>query len=134
MIPLLDAICSDLGPTELPRLAREGARAVMDVTFAGIYQRTMSMIATPQLYARFASRIWRSYYDTGDFTVVIHDARHAETRIRDWTAHHDLLCVMNIEAACAVFTTIGKRNVRTGRRACVSQGAPDCVFDTAWEA
>ena len=88
---------------------------------------------TPQLYARFATKVWQSYYDTGRFAVIISDEHTAESTVDDWVAHHPVICAMNGEAANAIYEAMGKHGVSTERPECVSRGDPRCRFVTVWE-
>jgi len=129
---LLDGLTANTSRAQRESLARQGSREVMNVTLRGIYKRLMSMLLTPQLYARFAGKIWRSYYDTGVFEVVIENDNTANCTVADWAAHHEMMCNMNIEAASAIYEAMGKHNVRTERPECVGRGDPLCRFITTW--
>ncbi len=130
---LLDRMTAGLEPAARAQLAQEGAQAVMGVTLRGIYAKLMAMFVTPQLYARFADRLWSSYFDSGEVTVSIVNPTTAESTVRDWGAHHEVMCLMNTEAATLIYTAMGLRGVRTERRECVDHGAAQCRFVTTWQ-
>ena len=91
------------------------------------------MFLSPAIYARFAHKLWQSYYEGGEFVVKIAaDGKRADCTVKDWGAHHPLMCAMNIEAATAIYAAMGQKGVSTTRIACVDEGAPLCHFVTTW--
>jgi hypothetical protein len=129
---LIDGLTAGMSPKERDTLAVQAARAVMGSTLRGIYARLMELFVTPQIYARFAQTLWRSYYENGDFTVVIADAQTAECTIRGWQAHHPFICDLNREAATVIYEGMGLARVSTERTHCVARGDPHCRFITRW--
>jgi hypothetical protein len=114
-------------------LAQEAARVVMDVTLHGIYKAIVRAFVSPSLYAKFATKLWQSYYDSGDFKVVIaEDGHSAECTVRNWTGHHPFVCDMNITAATAIYEAMGQKGVSTRRASCIGEGGPFCRYVTAW--
>jgi hypothetical protein len=114
-------------------LAQEAARAVMDVTLHGIYKAVVRAFVSPTLYAKFATKLWRSYYDSGDFKVVItEDGHSADCTIGNWSGHHPFVCAMNITAATAVYQAMGQKGVATQRVACIDEGGSLCRYITTW--
>lgn len=65
--------------------------------------------------------------------MTITNANTADCTIADWDAHHPVICLMNWEAATAIYQAMGQRNVKTERVACVRHGRPACHFRTTWE-
>jgi hypothetical protein len=129
---LLDALVDSRDAAERSRMAEEGARAIMSATLRGLYRLLFDWLATPERYARFADRLWRSYYDSGELEVVQADPTRAVSTIRNWPSHHPLLCEMHRHAADEIYTAMGCDGVSVRRESCVSQGDPECRFVTTW--
>jgi hypothetical protein len=130
---LLDEIVRGRSAAEVRVLATEGSRAVMDTTLRGLYRTLFTWMATPERYARHAHRLWNTYYDSGVFEVTpLPDGRGAVTVVRDWRAHHPVICELNRGAAIAIYDAMGCREVECERTACVDEGAEECRFVTRW--
>ena len=105
---LLDGLTSSMSRQERYLLAQEASRVVMDITLKGIYKAVVRAFVSPTLYAKFATKLWQSYYDSGDFKVIIaEDGRSADCTIRNWSGHHWFVCDMNITAATAIYQSHG---------------------------
>jgi hypothetical protein len=71
---LLDAIIAGIDPDRRRESIERAADAVMRATLRGVYRILFEWLATPDRYARFADRLWRSYYDSGRASGL-HDPR-----------------------------------------------------------
>lgn len=131
MFSLLDVVGMGLGPAERIAVGERAADAVIRKTLHGVYRVLFGWLATPERYASFAERLWRSYYDTGTMAVVSTD-EHAVCTIRDWRSHSSLGCEMNRAAAMAIYRAMGCASVTTRRECCVGEGASECRFVTTW--
>ena len=130
---MLDGLTASMTRQTRFNLAQEAARAVMDVTLHGIYKAVVRAFVSPTLYAKFATKLWRSYYDSGDFKVIIaEDGLSATATIGDWSGHHPFVCDMNITAATAIYQAMGQKGVATQRVACIGEGEPLCRYVTTW--
>ncbi len=130
---LLDGLTASMTRQKRFELAQEAARVVMDVTLHGIYKAVVRAFVSPALYAKFATKLWKSYYDSGDFNVVIaEDGHSAAATISNWSGHHSFVCDMNIGAATAIYEAMGQKAVSTQRVACVAEGGPLCRYVTKW--
>jgi hypothetical protein len=129
---LLNRITDGMSPAQRSELASSGATAIMDATLRGIYARLVALFVTPEIYAKHAPKLWQSYYDHGDFLVTIHEGRRAECIIGGWTAHHPLLCEMNVTAANRIYEAMRLAGVETVRESCVGAGGQTCRFVTRW--
>jgi len=130
---LLDGLTVSMTRQARFALAQEAARVVMDVTLHGIYKAIVRAFVSPTLYAKFATKLWQSYYDSGDFKVIIAaDGRSADCTIRNWSGHHSFVCDMNIAAATAIYQAMGQNGVSTQRVACISEGESLCRYITYW--
>jgi hypothetical protein len=132
MFSLLDVVGTGLGAAERIAVGERAADAVIRKTLRGVYRVLFSWLATPERYASFAERLWRSYYDTGTMAVVSVGER-AVCTIRDWRSHSQLGCEMNRAAAMAIYRAMGCAGVTTRREACVGEGASECRFVTTWQ-
>jgi len=131
---LFDRVFEGLGPAERAELVDRSADAVMAATLHGVYQVLFKWLATPERYARFADRLWRSYYDTGVMHVVQNGPDMALCTITGWRSHHPAACDMNRAAAAAIYRAMGCRGVTTVRECCVADGARECRFVTTWSS
>jgi hypothetical protein len=131
---LFDVVFDGLDPDERRALVDRSADAVMAATLHGVYQVLFKWLATPERYARFAERLWSSYYDTGAMRVVQASPARAVCTITDWRSHHPAACDMNRAAAEAIYRAMGCRGVVTVRECCVTEGARECRFVTTWDA
>lgn len=130
---LLDAIVADAGREEYLALADGASAAIMRSTLRGVYRLLFEWLATPQRYARFCDRLWRSYHDTGTMQVEHDGPTRAICTIRAWSGHHPFVCAMCRSSAEVIYREMGCRNVHTERECCVAQGAESCRFVTQWE-
>jgi hypothetical protein len=128
---LLDELTRGLAPEERAKLAERASDAVMAATLHGIYKALFRLMATPERYAKYAPRLWTTYYDSGTVTIELSGNR-AESTIRNWSAHHPFMCELNRGAAGAIYRRMGCQNVHVQRIACIESGAPECRFVTTW--
>jgi hypothetical protein len=132
---LVDRMLEGVGVENRRTMATDAARHVMRATLHGVYRVLFEWIATPSRYARFASRLWASYYDSGEFNVVLDDSGlTAVCSVAGWKAHHPFMCELNLAAATEIYSAMGCRDVRTVRNRCVDDGDADCCFTTRWAA
>jgi hypothetical protein len=131
---LLEALTGSAEPAERARMAEQGAAAIMRGTLRGLYRVLFDWLATPARYARFADRLWRAYYDAGEFTVEQIGETRAVATIRAWPSHHPFLCEMHRHAAAEIYREMGCEDVQVRREACVAAGTDTCRFVTTWRA
>jgi hypothetical protein len=130
---ILDALTLDMSEDERLALTVEGSQAVMDHTLRGVYRSLFEWMANPERYARHGSKIWSTYYDSGDFAIEsFAEDRRAVCTIRDWSSHHPILCDMNRGASTAIYRAMGLPDANCIREACVSRGGSECRFVTTW--
>ncbi len=129
---LLDAVLAGIDPDHRRDSIGRAADAVMLRTLRGVYRILFEWLATPDRYARFADRLWRSYYDCGEMRVVQETPERALCTIHGWHSHSARLCDMNAAAAASIYRAMGCADVTTHRTACVDQGASECRFVTTW--
>jgi len=130
---LIDGLTASMTKQERFDLAQDAARAVMDVTLHGIYKAVVRAFVSPALYAKFATKLWTSYYDSGEFKVIISaDGNSADCTIRNWGGHHPFVCDMNLAAATAIYEAMGQIGASTKRVSCIVEGAGMCRYITTW--
>lgn len=129
---LLDAITAETPPAEYARMADAAADAVMGATLSGVYKLLFEWLATPERYARFCDRLWRSYHDTGTMRIVHTAPKRAECTITSWTGHHPFLCAVCRRSAEIIYREMGCVSVSTTRESCVAEGSDACRFVTQW--
>ena len=129
---LLDNMAAAVSPEERGELAREGARAIMDATLKGVYRWLFETMMTPERYGRNVQSLFRRYYDAGTMTKTpLQPAGHLSI-VRDWRAHHPMLCDFLAHTAEYVYAALGCRDVQVKRTACVDRGAGECRFEITW--
>jgi len=130
---LLDELTGSMSRQERFDLAQEASRAIMEATLQGMYKAIVRAFVSPNLYAKFATKLWQSYYDSGDFKVVITaDGHSADSTVKNWSGHHSFVCDMNLMAATAIYEAMGLKEVSSKRVSCIDEGAPYCHFITSW--
>jgi len=130
---LLDGLTASMTRQARFNLAQDAARVVMDITLRGIYKAVVRAFVSPTLYAKFATKLWQSYYDSGDFKVnIAEDGYSADCTIGNWSGHHSFVCDMNIAAATAIYQAMGQKAVSTERVACIGEGESLCRYITIW--
>jgi hypothetical protein len=130
---LLDGLTASMTRQQRFELAQRASRVVMEVTLHGIYRAVVRAFVSPTLYAKFATKLWTSYYDSGDFKVIIIDnGKSADCTISNWSGHHSFVCDMNVTAATAIYEAMGQKHVSTKRVACIGEGEPVCRYITTW--
>jgi len=134
MHALVEAIFMEIDARARVDSIERAADAVMRSTLRGVYRILFAWLASPERYARFADRLWRSYYDSGEMQVELVMSTTAVCTIRGWRAHHPRLCELNRAAASAIYRAMGCTDVTTRREACIDDGAEACRFVTTWSA
>jgi predicted hydrocarbon binding protein len=130
---LLDEIARGQSDATLYELGTAGSRAVMSATLSGLYRVLFQWMASPERYARYAPKLWGSYYDSGELDVqVMDDARGAISSVKRWRSHHRVICELNRGAALEIYAAMGCSQVTCERLACVDRGDTECRFVTRW--
>lgn len=129
---LLDSMARDWSLEQRRIFALEASDEVMRATLRGVYRLLFRMMATPERYAKHSPKLWRAYYDSGDFSVDQPEAGRAICRITEWNAHHPFACELNWGAAGAIYRAMGCRDVHVEREACVAGSERECRFVTTW--
>lgn len=131
---LLDALTEGMTDLQVQRLARDATRYVVERGTTGIYRFALRRLVTPELYALSVARLWRQWHTTGDREVEVTSPTTARSVVRRWPGHHPVLCTITIETMCAVLETMGCKEVRWERTACVSRdaGPRECVTLLEW--
>lgn len=129
---LIEAIFATIPEEDRARSIREGARFGVDQSTRGIYRFVVERL-TPDLYVRQIQRLWGMLHDNGSREIVMTSKTSCRSYTRDWPGHHPVLCAATVETMGAIFEVMGCTDVRSRRIACVSEGAPECVAELAWE-
>jgi hypothetical protein len=129
---LLEMATEGLGPRDRAAMVREGARQAVTATLKGIYQAIYRALATPELHARYTSRVWALYYNTGVVKGTMLGPNKSERTVHRWTGHHILLCETTAEALGVMHERMGLKGVSVARAACVDRGGPECRFVLTW--
>jgi hypothetical protein len=129
---ILDRVGEGLSEDELRVMLRDANRFVVKRNMNGVYRLFLSKLVTPEMYALAVPRLWGQLHTTGARRMTITSERSAESVVARWPGHHPILCTCTIETMCAIFETMGKREVAWERTACVSRGAKECVTILRW--
>ena len=129
---LVDSLLAGASAAERERIAREGADAVMKRTLRGVYKLLFDWMATPARYAKYAHKLWASYYDAGTLDISMPEPGLAVSVIADWRAHHPFVCDLNREASRAIYQAMKCKDVTCVRTHCVARGDAECRFVTRW--
>jgi hypothetical protein len=130
---ILDAHAMERTPEEMARFLHDANRGFIKTGAAkSVYRFFLRKLVTPEMYALCVPRFWKQWHSTGERRVKIIGRGLAESFVFNWAGHHPHLCTMTIETMCAVFETMGCKNVSWDRVECVSKGAPHCKTIVTW--
>lgn len=130
---MLDALAEGRTSQEVDRLARDASREVVKNGMNSVYRFLLEKLVSPEIYARMIPRLWHQLHSTGVRTMTILGEGEAESRITRWPGHHPALCALTNELMCAIFETMGCRNVRWERVRCITHdGGDTCVSRVTW--
>lgn len=129
---LFDALLADPDCPAREQLTHEIGRHVVSQTLGGVYELLFRWMATPERYARYAAKLWRSYYDHGTFEVRELGEHASQTTISGWEGHHAFLCELNVVAAAVLYEKMGCKGVEVKRTECVGEGGRACSFRVTW--
>lgn len=129
---LLDGLLAGHSAEERVRIARDGARAIIESTLKGVYRWLFEMMMSPDRYARSAQKLFSRYYEPGTMIKTpLGETGHLSV-VKDWTGHHRLLCDFLIHTADYVYAALGCRGVQVRRIACVGDRGEECRFEITW--
>jgi hypothetical protein len=129
---LLDVFSAGRSEAEIAQMAKEATRAGVVRGTNSVYRFVLARLVSPEIYARTVPRLWRQLHTTGERRVRILGPGEAESVVTRWHGHHPLLCTITIETMCALFESMGAKDVTWNRVACVSRGAEECVTRLSW--
>jgi hypothetical protein len=130
---VLDKLLVGLNMQDRSEAARAAARAMANATLDGVHRSLFELFGTPELYIRYAQKIWGMYYDRGTYEAEVVGHKRVLTSTRDWPGHHVFLCEAAIEVSAITFEKMGLKEVRGTRMACVAGGAPMCTALITWD-
>jgi hypothetical protein len=130
---LLDALIRGRTEAETQRLVTAGSEAALTRTLTGLHRTLMRVVASPRLHARFAQRLWSTYYDTGQVQSVCVNEHTQSITYTGWTSHHPMLCTMTTASDGVIFPMMGLSNVTVSPVECVADGATGCTHIVEWE-
>jgi len=129
--PLLDTLAEGRTDAEVRRMAHDSTRWILQNGTSSAYRFVLRTLVAPDIYALSVDRLWRQFHTTGRREVLT-SKTSSESKVLRWGGHHPVLCTITIETMCAVFETMGRKNVRWDRVECVSRGAKQCVTNLEW--
>ena len=129
---ILDVVSEGLAEKEIERMCRDSTRWIVQRGMTSVYRFALRRLITPEMYAASVPRLWRQLHTTGDREIKLTSKTSAESFVRSWPGHHAVLCTITVETMCAIFESMGKKNLRWKRSACVSRGGRECMTSLAW--
>lgn len=129
---LLDELLRGVPEDERLGMARGAAGVIMRSTLHGIYRVLFRLMATPELYVRFGSRLWSTHYDSGDLILELEEPTHLQATVRNWRGHHPFICQLNGAALVPIFSEMGCVDPNVNFEACVSRGDTECRYSLSW--
>lgn len=129
---LMDAMYERLSPRDADRLLRTGAQVALKSTLTGTHRAILRVVGSPSLHARFAQRLWRTYYDHGRVVSEVAAPDRQVISYYEWEAHHPMLCRFTTESDLVIFPAMGVKNVSVSQLACVSNGDEGCTHEVCW--
>ena len=128
----LDGLTVGMPPRERKRLAYAASQGAMSATLGGVHRALLRAAGTPDLHARFAQRLWDTYYSDGK--VGVRRVGPTESRVAhvNWSAHHPFLCDVTAASDLVIYAAMGLRNVTVDQVSCVTNGDGDCAHVVRW--
>jgi hypothetical protein len=130
---ILDALTEGASEAEIQRLAHDANRWIIRRGMGSVYRFALRRLVTPEMYAMSVPRLWRQLHTTGDREVIVKSKTSALSKVSRWGGHHPVLCTITIETMCAIFETMGCKDLVWKRTSCVSRGATECVTRLEWK-
>lgn len=130
---LLDAIVRGRTEAEVQRIVTAGIQVALTRTLTGLHRTLMRVVGSPKLHARFAQRLWSTYYDTGQVQSVCVNEHTQSITYTGWTSHHPVLCAMTTASDAVIFPLMGLSGVTVSQVSCVLDGAPGCTHLVEWQ-
>lgn len=128
---LLDVAFASMSAGERALFVRRSTEAVSGQMIRGVYGALFALLATPDRYVRHIQRAWSQLHNTGVREVILRSTE-AESIIREWPAHHPVLCMMVHATTHALFERMLGKPVEIEMLRCVSHGHADCMARLRW--
>jgi hypothetical protein len=128
-----DALTADLTQLQKQAMARAMAYEVMNNSLRGVHRMIFNIMATPERFVKYAQTLWDVHHDTGRLRMKQLSPTSAEAAVLDWPTHHPFACMMNHYSCLATYEAMGCFDL-SERRACISEGAPECVGVYYWRS
>ncbi|HEX6739715.1 MAG TPA: hypothetical protein VF310_15650 [Vicinamibacteria bacterium] len=111
---------------------REMGRASADYAMNTVY-RIFFKLGSPHFVVSRATRVWRTYYDTGEFTPRVSEPGHAVLDLSGFTEPVPELCERLIGWMSRSVELAGGKNLRSAHTLCLLRGDEVCRFEGWWE-
>jgi hypothetical protein len=111
---------------------RELGRASADDAMNTVY-RIFFKLGSPQFVVSRATRVWRTYYDSGEFNPVVAEPGRAILELSGFAEPVPELCERLIGWMSRSVELAGGKNLRSAHTLCVLRGDPVCRFEGWWE-
>jgi hypothetical protein len=111
---------------------REMGRASADYAMNAVY-RIFFKLGSPQFVVARATRVWRTYYDTGELKPLVAEPGHAVLELSGFTEPMPELCERLIGWMSRSVELAGGKNLRSAHTLCVLRGDEVCRFEGWWE-
>jgi hypothetical protein len=111
---------------------REMTAAGIDNTLNTVGRIVLKYIATPQLIAENAQRLWTTFHDSGMLRVTPLGDHEYVAEVTAWPNHDVIVCKVAAEARRRILERAGGKNVQVSRERCQAWGHDSCVFHVWW--
>lgn len=130
----MDALIETGGLTKRTqdRLAEGGTRRTLSRNLNGIHRAILRIVGTPERHARFAQRLWDTYFGEGTIESTSVGDRKQQIRYFGWDGHHPWLCGTLSTASVVLYEHMGLQGVQVRRLGCISTGNRDCSHELTW--
>lgn len=128
-----DAYTQGSSPKETRSLAYAASRGAMSATFRGVHRALLRVAGSPELHARFAQRLWDTYYSDGRVRVQRVGPTESRVAHRDWSAHNPFLCDCTAASDLVIYPAMGLQDVTVEQVTCVHDGDVDCAHIVRWK-
>jgi hypothetical protein len=114
-----------------PHLLRDLGSAAADYNMTTIY-RIFFKIGSPQFTLAHATRVFSSFYDSGELATIVNEKGHAICELRGFAEPAPEFCERLLGWMEHLVALTGGTNMRTSHPQCVSRGNATCLYEGHW--
>jgi hypothetical protein len=118
--------------TQEPDVVRKMGRASCEYGVTGVY-KIFFKVGSPEFVISRATRVFTSYYDTGELKIVESGPGRAVVELTGLEGGAPQFCERIYGWMQRTLEMAGARNLRSAHSACVHRGDPACRFEGSWD-